>query len=131
ELQTFKKFGDAMLSKTARLSDLISSIESYRTYVEKDSSDERKIDKHEYEKVEVVRAEAAGMSGEEHEKRLLAKIAKQTQASTVEGLQLLKFRWMEDPALNTRAGTLDQGASPGSGRALIAENDSTSMLDNA
>ncbi|CAE7881007.1 unnamed protein product [Symbiodinium microadriaticum] len=113
ELQTFKKFGDAMLSKTARLSDLISSIESYRTYVEKDSSDERKIDKHEYEKVEVVRAEAAGMSGEEHEKRLLAKIAKQTQASTVEGLQLLKFRWMEDPALNTRAGTLDQGASPG------------------
>ena len=35
-----------MLSKTSKLSDLVASIESYKTEVEADSSDDRKIKKH-------------------------------------------------------------------------------------
>ena len=43
--QNFKKFGDSLLSKSAKLGDLVSSVESYEGEVKEDSGDAKRLTK--------------------------------------------------------------------------------------
>ena len=46
EAHTFKKFGDSLLVKSAKLSDLVSAVESYLAEIEEGHADQKRVTKY-------------------------------------------------------------------------------------